>query len=296
MTNVFGKYVNYNTIIHRADPRLKIFCLIAFMVMCFLPYGNFMNTYAVLLILVLVIATLMIISKLSFLDFFKSLKFMWFMAIFLLIINVFIPYNGKTDLHEMIVFSNGYIIYWEGVMNTFMVLIRLIMMVALTMIFTATTTPMDITYGFERFLYPLKLLKIPTQVVAMTMSLALRFIPTLLLEANRIMKAQKSRGVDYNRGLISRKIKSITTLIVPLLVSCFSISDDLSLAMNARGYDPYAKRTRYRVLTFKKADLFLIISILILLAGFITISVFANSVGINLLETIFRELPKGSTF
>lgn len=122
-----------------------------------------------------------------------------------------------------------------------MVLARLILMIALTLVLTSTTTPMDITFAFEWYMYPLKFINFPISAIAMTLSLALRFIPTLLEEADRIMKAQKSRGVDYNRGLISKKIKSITTLIVPLLVSCFSISDDLTLALEARGYDPYEK-------------------------------------------------------
>lgn len=296
MTNVFGKYTHYNTVIHKLDPRIKIIGLIIFMVSCFLPYGNFMNTFLILGVMALLIIILMLISKSSFLDFLKSLKFMWFMALFLLIINLFIPYNSINSLHVMIKFSNGYTLYWEGLMNTLMVLIRLIMMMALTLIFTATTTPMDITYGFEFYLYPLKFIHFPVEVIAMTMSLALRFVPTLLLEANRIMNAQKSRGVDYERGFISKKIKSIITLIIPLLISCFSISDDLSLAMNARGYDPYAKRTRYRKLFFTKKDLFAVFFIIIFLSFFILISVLSKAYGINLLEFLFYNIPKGSTF
>ncbi len=294
MTNIFGKYTQYNTIIHKCDPRIKILGLILIMVICFLPYGsNYMNQLAILAVLGVVIVSLMIIAKINFLDFFKSLKVMWFMVIFLLIINVFIPYGNNE--HVMISFSNGYTLYWEGVLNTFMVVFRLILMIALTMILTSTTTPMDITYGFEWYLSPLKIFKFPTQVVAMTISLALRFIPTLLEQANRIMKAQKSRGVDYNRGFLSKKIKSITTLIVPLLVSCFSISDDLSLAMEARGYDPYGKRSRYRILKFSIYDLVSILFFIILLGAFIYLSVITNHYGVNIIETLF-PLTEGVTF
>ena len=234
MTSIFGKYTTYNTVIHRVDPRIKLFGLIALMVACFLPYGNnFMNQFLVLGILTLIILTLMLISKVSILDFFKSLKMLWFMALFLLILQVFIPPADTKGLHVLYKFSESYSIYVEGLLRTLMVLLRLVLMIALTMVLTSTTSPMDITYTLEWYLYPLKIIKFPTQVVAMTLSLALRFIPTLLEKANTIMKAQKSRGVDYNRGFLSKKIKSVTTLIVPLLISCFTISDDLTLAMDA---------------------------------------------------------------
>lgn len=294
MSNIFGKFTHYNTIIHKCDPRIKIFGLILIMIICFLPYGNnYMNQLLILAVLGLFIFLTMIIAKINFLDLFKSLKMIWFMAIFLLIINVFIPYGNNE--HPMIIFSNGYTLYWEGLLNTFMVLFRLILMIALTMILTSTTSPMDITYGFEWFMMPLKLIKFPTQVVAMTMSLALRFIPTLLEEANRIMKAQKSRGVDYQHGFLMKKLKSITTLIIPLLISCFSISDDLSLAMEARGYDPYSKRSRYRILKFSHYDLIVIIVLLLIVSFFIFIAVISNHYGINIIETLF-PLTKGVTF
>lgn len=293
MTNIFGKYRNYNTLIHRMDPRIKIFGLIVIIIVCFLPYGNLMNTILILGILALVIILLMILSKSSFLDFLKSLKVMWIMAIFLLIINLFVP--NSTYNHPMIIFSNGYTLYYEGLLNTFMVLVRLILMIALTLVLTSTTTPMDITFAFEWYMYPLKFINFPISAIAMTLSLALRFIPTLLEEADRIMKAQKSRGVDYNRGFISKKIKSITTLIVPLLVSCFSISDDLTLALEARGYDPYEKRSRYQSLKFSIIDLFAVIFIILILAFFICVSVIAASYNINILEYLFPVI-KGATF
>ena len=124
------------------------------MVVCFLPYGNLMNTILILGILALVIILLMVLSKSSFLDFLKSLKVMWIMAIFLLIINLFVP--NSTYNHPMIIFSNGYTLYYEGLLNTFMVLVRLILMIALTLVLTSTTTPMDITFAFEWYMYPLK--------------------------------------------------------------------------------------------------------------------------------------------
>ena len=157
-------------------------------------------------------------------------------------------------------------------------MLRLILMIALTIILTSTTTPMEITYSLEWFLAPLKLVKFPTQIVSLTISLALRFIPTLLNETNRIMNAQKSRGVDYNRGFLTSKIKSITTLIIPLLVSCFSRSDELAVAMEARGYNPYVKRSRYKTLKFGLRDLFSIIIVIIIAGGVIAFSVCSSNI------------------
>lgn len=272
MSNVFGKYTPYNTIIHRLDPRIKFFALIALMVMCFLPYGNYANRFIVLGVLAIIIVAIMIVGKISPLSIFSSLKSLWVMMIFLLIIFVFVQQGVDTSsLHPMIVFPNGYTIYWEGLFQTLHVFFRLILMICLTLILTSTTAPMDITYALDWYLYPLKLVKFPTQIITMIISLALRFIPTLLDESQKIMKAQKSRGVDYNRGFLSKKIKSITTLIVPLLVSCFSRSVELSLAMDARGYDPYGKRTSYKLLNFHTRDSISLIIILLIMALFITL-------------------------
>ncbi len=286
MDRVFGKYKNTNTIIHKLDSRLKIFSLILLMVIIFLGYGNFANTFFVLGIISLFILILMIISKVSFLSFLKSLNSIWFMLFILVLINCFAPYEDYS--HPMIVFNNGLTIYYESLFSSLKVALRIILMIALTMILTTTTSPLDITYAFEWYLAPLKIFKFPTQVISMTLSLALRFVPTLLEEANRIMRAQKSRGVDYNRGFISKKIKSITTLIIPLLVSCFSRSDELALAMDARGYDPYAKRSKYRVLHFSFKDLLSLIILFCFVGGAITISVLISFYHLDLLDFLFK--------
>ena len=277
MSNVFGKFTPYNTIIHRLDSRLKFFALIALMVMCFLPYGNYANRFIVLGVLALIIVLIMILAKINPVSIFSSLKSLWVMMIFLLIIFVFVQQGVDTSsLHPMIIFPNGYTIYWEGLFQTLHVFLRLILMLCLTLILTSTTAPMDITYALDWYLCPLKLIKFPTQIVTMIISLALRFIPTLLDESQKIMKAQKSRGVDYNRGFISKKIKSVTTLIIPLLVSCFSRSVELSLAMDARGYDPYGKRTSYKILEFHRRDLVSLFVVLLIMALFITACAYSS--------------------
>ncbi len=274
-SNILGKYSPYNTIIHRLDPRFKLFSLILLMVVTFLPYGNYTNRFLVLGFLTIIIALIMIIGKVSFKSFFKSLSSMWVMFIFLLIFMFFLPNEGKYLIYQ---FENGYTLYYDGLLNVGHVILRLILMVALTIILTSTTLPMDITYALEWYLTPLRVVKFPTQIVSLTISLALRFIPTLLNESNRIMNAQKSRGVDYNRGFLMSKIRSITTLIIPLLVSCFSRSDELAIAMEARGYDPYKKRSHYKTLHFTYRDLLAIIFILLVAGIMITASCFASYV------------------
>ena len=160
------------------------------------------------------------------------------------------------------------------------------------MVLTSTTKPMDLTYGFEWYMTPLKLVKFPVHAVAMTLSIALRFIPTLLEESERIMKAQASRGVDFNRGGLGKRFKAIISLIIPLFVSAIDRSEELSNAMEVRGYDPRAKRTRYRVLRFGWRDLLAFLFVGALFAGIIVLFVFdkRSGSGISLFKVLFNVM------
>jgi energy-coupling factor transport system permease protein len=301
--NLFGNLTHYNTFVHRMDARLKLFIMIVLMVACFLPYGisNYIdesgkvinssfysNQFFVLGLVAIVIIALMAFARVNIFSFIKSMGAMWFMMIFLLIIMVFIPKTGDTRIYYVMYdFGNGYVIFWDGFLQCAQIFLRLILMIGLTMVLTTTTPPMQITYAFERYLTPLRIFHFPTQVVSMILSLALRMIPTILDESQRIMKAQRSRGVEFDRGFISAKIKSIVTLIVPLLVSCFARSEQLSLAMYARGYDPYAKRSKYRVLQFHFVDLLCLIGSLLVIALFITLCVLSQAYKVNFMEQWF---------
>lgn len=138
-----------------------------------------------------------------------------------------------------------------------------------------TTSPMDLTRSIEDLLWPLKWLKIPINVIAMIMSIALRFIPTLMVEAKRIMKAQSSRGVDFVSGSIKQRSKAVVTLIVPLFASAFEKADDLANAMETRGYDPYEKRTRYSQYKIKFLD---VLISLLMISVIVIASLFAANV------------------
>ena len=265
-----GKYAPYNSFIHRMDPRNKIFCLIALLVAIFISYGTWELTFIIGGILAVIIFTLAIISHVSFKSLFSSLKALWLVIIILLLINCAIPPVGAQN----VAFSIGtWNVYWESILQSLKIILRLILMLALTMILTATTKPLDLTRALEWYLTPLKLIKFPAHEIAMTISIALRFIPTLLNEVDRIMKAQSSRGVDFAHGKISSRLKAIVSLIIPLFISAFQRSEELADSMEARGYDPKQKRTSYHKMRWSIFDCFGFLFSGAIMAGCICISV-----------------------
>lgn len=248
-----GRYIPYHSFLHRMDPRAKVFGLILLMVAVFMSYPSWEMTAVMAGIAFLVIAVLLFASHLSLRQLFGSLKSLWLMVIFLLIIYIVTP---RTSSSLGIAFKiYDYPIYWDSFAEAGKILVRLMLMIELSMILTATTKPLDLTFALEWYLTPLKWIGFPSHVVAMTITLALRFIPTILEDVNRIMKAQSSRGVDFEHGKLGAKFRAVISLIVPLFVSSFIRSDELANAMECRGYDPKAKRTRYRQLRFSWLDL-----------------------------------------
>jgi energy-coupling factor transport system permease protein len=213
---------------------------------------------------------LMRITHLKLRQLFKQLKALWIMLIFLLFINLLLP---NTQTISTYINLWGIRIYIAAIIQTFYIVIRLVLMIALTLILTASTRPLDLTYAIEWYLTPLKLIRFPTHEVAMTMSIALRFIPTLLDETLRIMKAQASRGVDFVHGKLNEKIRSMVSLIVPLFISAFQRSEELANAMEARGYNPIAPRSRYRQLQWHLRDSMVLLFILIYMFVFIYLNV-----------------------
>lgn len=267
---VLGRYTPYNSFIHRMDPRNKVFCLIALMVAVFITYSTWELTFIIGGILALFVLILLIISHVSIKQLFGSLKAMWFIIIFLLIVNCLVPPQNSIN----VAFSIGsFPIYWDAILQSLKIIIRLVLMISLSMILTATTKPLELTYALEWYLTPLKVIKFPAHEVAMTISIALRFIPTILGEVERIMKAQSSRGVDFKHGKLGSRFKAIISLIIPLFISAFQRSEELADAMEARGYDPKQKRTRYRKLSFHFSDIFVFLLCTGVMAGTIIVSV-----------------------
>lgn len=269
MNTALGKYLPRNTPIHRMDARIKILALIVFLVAIFLSYGSDRQNYIMYGIFFLLFLIMMGVGKVPFLQVFRSLKAMWMMMIVLLIINVLVTRTGG------VAFTIGsFNVYWDGLIRWGYVIVRLLLMIMITTTLTATTKPMEMTYALEWLLAPLNLIKIPVHMIAMTLSLALRFIPTLSEEAEQIIRAQASRGVDFHEGKLKEKMKAIISLIIPLFVSSLMRSGELADALEARGYDPLAKRTRYRKRKWDAADTIDVLCLAVFLTAMILEAVY----------------------
>jgi len=252
---VFGKYIPIDSLMHRLDPRAKLIGLFLMIAAVFVP-----KSWWVYLAIALLLALALLIAKIGIRMIVQSFKPMLLMMVFLLFINILTVKTGD------LLFTVGSIgVYHDAVFNTLFVIARLLLMISITTLLTATTKPLDLTLGIEWILKPLEIFHFPTHEIAMMVSIALRFIPTIIEETMRIMDAQKSRGVDFENGTISQKISSILSLIVPLFSVAFERAYELADAMEARGYVPGEKRSRYHVLKFQIRDyLFLFVCILVL--------------------------------
>ena len=247
---VFGKYIPIDSPIHKLDPRAKLIGLFLMMIGVFVP-----KSWWVFLLIAFLITIALILAKIGIKMIVQSFKPMIMMMLFLVIINSLTVKTGNP------LFTLGdFVIYSDAVFNTLFVIVRLMLMISMTTLLTATTKPLDLTLGIEWILKPLQIIHFPTHEVAMMVSIALRFIPTIIEETIRIMNAQKSRGVDFENGSLSSKIASILSLIVPLFSVAFERAYELADAMEARGYVPGAQRSRYHILKFRFIDyLFILI-------------------------------------
>lgn len=266
---VLGKYVHKNTPIHNLDPRIKVFGMILIMVAALLGYGTFISTFIFQGLMLIFILTLVFVSKIKLSAVFKSLKLIWLTLIFILIINIFVPHGNYS--YEL-VRNGGFVIYLESIFQSIKIFIRIFTMILMTLILTSTTKSLDIAFAFEWFLSPLKLIKFPVSNLALVMSLALRFIPLILEETQRIKKAQESRGVEFEKGNIFKRIKVFSSILVPLMVSSYETSIQMADAMEVRGFVSNQKRTRYVVRKFSLIDLFALIFLVVCCSGFYFIS------------------------
>lgn len=258
MNNVaLGQYMPLDSVVHKMDPRSKIMIMLFLMVAIFIPAG--VLGYVIIGIFILLSLYL---SKLNIKYALRTMKPMLWMMAFLLVINLLVIKTGTP-----LISIKEFIIYSDAVNQTLYIVVRLMLMVIITTVLTATTKPLDLTLGIEKLLKPFEKIGVPAHIIAMMISIALRFIPTLIEETQRIMNAQASRGVDLENGSIKEKIMAILSLIVPLFVSAFDRADQLANAMEARGYDPSRKRTRYKVLKMQTIDYAsMILSVVVLCA------------------------------
>ena len=263
MNNIaLGRYLPLTSIIHNMDPRAKIGAMLLMMVAIFIPAGY---TGYIIIGIAVVLTALLAKLKLSFL--WRAMKPMLFMLSFLLIINLLVVRSG-----DVLITIGSWNIYTDALTQTLYIVIRLALMIMITTILTATTKPLELTLGIEDLLKPFKVIGVPAHDIAMMISIALRFIPTLIEETQRIMKAQASRGVDMENGKLMEKVKAILSLIVPLFVSAFQRAEELAYAMEARGYIPSRPRTRYKQLKMHGKDVALLLLSVLILVGMIVLS------------------------
>lgn len=239
-----GRYMPLDSVVHKMDPRSKICIMLLLMISIFIPAGVFGYV-----IIACFVAVCLVLSKLSIQYAFRSMKPMMWMMVFLFVINCFAIRTGKPWVH-----LGPITVYSDAITQTLYIVVRLMMMIVITTILTATTKPLDLTLGIEKLLKSFEKIGLPAHIIAMMISIALRFIPTLIEETQRIMNAQASRGVDLENGTLREKVMAILSLIVPLFVSAFDRADQLANAMEARGYDPNKERTRYKVLKMTMLD------------------------------------------
>ena len=260
----FGQYYPSKSFVHNMDARVKILLTIAFIVAVFMVKAfHFLGFGACFLFLVLAIT----FSKVPFFRVLKSIKGIAFFIVLTAIIQLFFNKTGN------VVVSWSFINFTDlGLLNTAYIIVRIVLVILGASLLTLTTTPVDIADGIESLLMPLKWIKFPVHEFALIMSIALRFIPSLIEETDRIIKAQKARGADFESGNIFKRIKALIPVLIPLLISSFRRAEELSDAMDARCYAGSKHRTKYKKMKISYRD---ILGVLII-AGLITGVVFLN--------------------
>ncbi len=269
-----GQYYEGKSLIHKLDPRTKLFFVIVFMVSTFVAKSIY--SFAFLFVIVLLS---IIISCVPLRIILKGLKPLIVIVLFTAILNIFWT-KGESDP----LFAWKFIkIYKEGLINAGLLALRIVMLLAETTLFLSyTTTPIELTDGIETALSPLKKIKIPVHEFAMLMTIALRFIPTLTDETSKIMNAQKARGADFSSGGLIKRAKALVPIIIPLFVSSFRRADELATAMECRCYRGGDGRTRMKKLRFRVKDIFGLLFSLAVLAGVILINIYLSQYGFSI--------------
>lgn len=241
-----GQYFPGNSVIHRLDPRTKLVLLVVYIVALFIAAGPL--SYG--LMLVLLLASIRI-SKIQGKAFLRGMKPLVFILIFTGVLNLLFT-QGETVLLSFWVIT----ITLEGVIRSIYMMARILMLIAGTFLLTYTTSPIALTDGLESLLNPLKRIKVPVHELAMMMCIALRFIPTLIEETDKIMSAQKARGADFETGKLMDRVKALVPILVPLFISAFRRADELATAMECRCYHGGDGRTKMKLLRYKSRDFY----------------------------------------
>ncbi len=241
-----GQYIPGESFIHKLDPRTKILISILFIVNLFL-----VKNFAAYGLIFLFILLMVKVANLSFKYLYKGIKPVFVLILFTAAINMFVT---KGTPENLLIDFSFITIYKEGVYQALFMTFRLVFLIMGTSILTLTTSPIELTDGIEFLLKPFKKIGVPAHELAMMMSIALRFIPTLMDETDKIMKAQMARGADFESKNLIKKAKSLIPLLVPLFISSFRRAEELAMAMEARSYRGGEGRTRMKQLKYEKRD------------------------------------------
>ena len=256
-----GQFFPGNTIVHRLDPRTKLLCVILYIVALF--NARSVLTYA---LVAAVLTVCILTSKVHYMALTRGLKPVYIIVAFTAIMNLF--FTGGTPVADVWLLRH---ITFEGIRSAIAMVLRIIMLIMGTFLLTYTTSPISLTDGLERLLSPLKKLKLPIHELAMMMSIALRFIPTLIEETDKIMSAQKARGADFESGNIFQRARALVPILVPLFISAFRRADELATAMECRCYHGGEGRTALHVLRYQTADYLVLLAFLVLAVGIIVL-------------------------
>ena len=259
-----GQFFPGNTIVHRLDPRTKLLAVVFYIVALFC--ADSVLTYAMV---AAVLATCIVASKVRLKALTKGLKPILIIVIFTAVMNLFFT-KGESVCDVWLLRH----ITWEGVVAAVKMILRILMLIMGTFLMTYTTSPIALTDGLESLLGFLKKIKVPVHELSMMMSIALRFIPTLIEETDKIMSAQKARGADFESGNILQRAKALVPILVPLFISAFRRADELATAMECRCYHGGEGRTALHVLHYKTADWLVLAGFAALAAGIIVLGKF----------------------
>ncbi|MEZ4627846.1 MAG: energy-coupling factor transporter transmembrane component T [Eubacteriales bacterium] len=254
-----GQYLPGNSIVHRLDPRTKIFLMALYIAIVFV-----VKSLVVFLLPVVLLVAMFLFAQVPASYFFSALKPMKWLLVFMFVINLFATQGTTLWIDWKFIHITK-----EAVEQAVYITLRLVLLVAGTSILTLTTSPIALTDGLEKPMSPLRKLRFPAHELAMMMTIALRFIPTLMEETDRIQKAQMARGADFESGNIFQRAKSMIPVLVPLFVSAFRRADELAMAMESRCYHGGEGRTRMRELHFHWRDLFATLLLTAVLVGII---------------------------
>ena len=254
-----GQYFPDNTAVHRLDPRTKLLAVTLYIVALFCAKSVY--AYGAV---IAVLAVCVIVSRVPLRSLTKGLEPVYVIVLFTALMNLF--FTAGTPICDLWLLRR---ISWEGVRSAAVMVLRILLLIMGTFLLTYTTSPISLTDALEHLLSPLKKLKLPVHELSMMMSIALRFIPTLIEETDKIMSAQKARGADFESGNIFRRARSLIPILVPLFISAFRRADELATAMECRCYHGGEGRTALHVLKYRAADWLVLAAFVMLTTGII---------------------------